>query len=89
MDLPTTLEDCHRMIRELSEENAALRRSGEDFGHLAERLNGALQQLRQGRPFGGRSGDPGASGGRTGSGRPATPAPIGKPRMANSHAGLR
>lgn len=47
MDLPTTLEDCHRIIRDLAEENAALRRSGEDFGHLAERLNLSLQQIRQ------------------------------------------
>lgn len=47
MDLPKTLEDCHRIIRDLAEENAALRKSGEDFGHLAERLNQSLQQIRQ------------------------------------------
>lgn len=47
MDLPTTLEDCHRIIRDLAEENAALRKSGEDFGHLAERLNQSLVQIRQ------------------------------------------
>ena len=38
MNLPTTLDDCHRMIRDLREENDTLRKSGEDFGRLAERL---------------------------------------------------
>jgi hypothetical protein len=47
MELPTTLENCHHMIRELVEENAALRKSGDDFGHLAERLNTALQEARR------------------------------------------
>jgi hypothetical protein len=35
------------MIRELIEENAALRKAGADFGHLAERLNLALQEERR------------------------------------------
>jgi hypothetical protein len=47
MELPTTLEHCHEMIRELVEENSALRKSGDDFGHLAERLNSALQEERR------------------------------------------
>jgi hypothetical protein len=47
MELPTTLEHCHRMIQELVEENAVLRKSGDDFGHLAERLNSALQEERR------------------------------------------
>jgi hypothetical protein len=47
MELPTSIEHCHRMIRELVEENAVLRKSGNDFGHLAERLNLALQEQRR------------------------------------------
>ena len=49
MNLPTTLEECHTLIRQLIEDNAALRKSGEDFGHLAERLNLALQESRRDR----------------------------------------
>ena len=47
MELPTSIENCHRMIRELVEENAVLRKSGDDFGHLAERLNAALREERR------------------------------------------
>jgi hypothetical protein len=47
MELPTSIENCHRMIRELVEENAVLRKSGNDFGHLAERLNAALREERR------------------------------------------
>ena len=47
MELPETLEHCHAMIRELLEENAALRQSGDEFGHLAERLNSALREERR------------------------------------------
>jgi hypothetical protein len=47
MELPTTIQDCQEMIRELIEENAALRKAGADFGHLAERLNLALQEERR------------------------------------------
>jgi hypothetical protein len=47
MELPTTIQDCQDMIRELVEENAALRKAGADFGHLAERLNLALQEERR------------------------------------------
>lgn len=47
MELPTSIEQCHRMIRELADENAVLRKSGNDFGHLAERLNAALREERQ------------------------------------------
>lgn len=46
MELPSTLEHCHQTIRQLLEENAALRKSGADFGHLAERLNAALTEER-------------------------------------------
>ena len=46
MQLPSTLEHCHQTIRRLLEENAALRQSGADFGHLAERLNAALTEER-------------------------------------------
>ncbi len=46
MELPNTLEHCHQTIRELLEENASLRKSGADFGHLAERLNSALVEER-------------------------------------------
>jgi len=49
MDFPTTLEGCHEMIRKLTEENATLRKSGDDFGRLAERLNAALQDERRRR----------------------------------------
>jgi hypothetical protein len=35
------------MIRDLEEENAVLRKSGNDFGHLAERLNAALREERR------------------------------------------
>jgi hypothetical protein len=44
---PTTLEECHTMIRRLQDENAALRRSGHSFGSLAERLNMQLQAERR------------------------------------------
>jgi hypothetical protein len=47
MELPTSIENCHRMIQELVEENAVLRKSGNDFGHLAERLNAALREERR------------------------------------------
>jgi len=47
MELPTTVQDCQELIRELIEENAALRKAGADFGHLAERLNLALQEERR------------------------------------------
>ena len=47
MQLPTSIENCHRMIRDLVEENAVLRKSGNDFGHLAERLNAALREERR------------------------------------------
>src|SRR3954465_820394 len=47
MELPTTIHDCQEMIRELVEENAALRKAGADFGHLAERLSLALQEERR------------------------------------------
>lgn len=47
MELPTSIEHCHRMIRDLADENAVLRKSGNDFGHLAERLNSALQEERR------------------------------------------
>ena len=47
MQLPTTIQDCQELIRELIEENAALRKAGADFGHLAERLNLALQEERR------------------------------------------
>ncbi|MBA3642238.1 MAG: hypothetical protein H0W53_23875, partial [Acidobacteria bacterium] len=46
MELPSTLEHCYQTIRQLLEENAALRKSGADFGHLAERLNAALTEER-------------------------------------------
>ena len=51
MNVPTALDDCHRMIQDLREENAALRKSGEDFGRLAERLSLALRQMRTVRPL--------------------------------------
>ncbi len=47
MELPTSIENCHRMIRDLVEENAVLRKSGNDFGHLAERLSAALREERR------------------------------------------
>jgi hypothetical protein len=47
MELPTSIENCHRMIRDLVEENAVLRKSGNDFGHLAERLSAALREKRR------------------------------------------
>ena len=46
MELPKTLEHCHEAIRALLEENAALRKSGADFGQLAERLSSALAEER-------------------------------------------
>lgn len=49
MNLPTSLDDCHRMIQDLQEENVTLRTSGEDFGRLAERLMLALRQVRTDR----------------------------------------
>jgi hypothetical protein len=50
MELPKTVEECHEMIHQLLEENAALRQSGSSFGRLAERLNSELQEeRRQGR----------------------------------------
>ncbi len=45
-ELPTTIDDCHGLIRRLLDENAALRRSGASFGSLAERLNRQLQEER-------------------------------------------
>lgn len=47
MELPTTVRECQEMIQDLVEENAALRKAGADFGHLAERLNLALQEERR------------------------------------------
>jgi hypothetical protein len=47
MELPDTLECCYELIRRLAEENAALRKSGDDFGRLAERINAALHQERR------------------------------------------
>jgi hypothetical protein len=47
MELPTTIQDCQELIRELIEENAVLRKAGADFGHLAERLSLALQEERR------------------------------------------
>ncbi|MEN3339981.1 MAG: hypothetical protein V7647_3657 [Acidobacteriota bacterium] len=41
-----TLARCHELIRELQRENVRLRRSGEFFGQLAERLNHQLRQQR-------------------------------------------
>ena len=49
MEFPRTIESCHEMIRKLTEENATLRKSGDDFGRLAERLNAALQDERRRR----------------------------------------
>ncbi len=46
MELPTTIQDCQALIRDLVEENEALRKAGADFGRLAERLNLALQEER-------------------------------------------
>jgi hypothetical protein len=46
MELPTTIQDCQALIRDLIEENEALRKAGADFGRLAERLNLALQEER-------------------------------------------
>jgi hypothetical protein len=37
---------CHALIRRLRRENVRLRRSGEFFGQLAERLNQELRQQR-------------------------------------------
>ncbi len=47
MELPTTLESCHELIRELLVQNTALRQSGEAFGRLAERLSAALAEERR------------------------------------------
>jgi len=47
MELPNTLERCYELIQTLAEENATLRKSGDDFGRLAERLNTALQEERR------------------------------------------
>lgn len=47
MDLPETVADCHELIQRLLEENASLRQSGAQFGHLAERLNVELQEERR------------------------------------------
>ena len=47
MELPTTIEECHEIIHQLLEENAALRQSGASFGRLAERLNSELQHQRR------------------------------------------
>ena len=44
--MPTTLDDCHQIIRDLREENDTLRKSGEDFGRLAERVMLALRRAR-------------------------------------------
>jgi hypothetical protein len=41
-----TVARCHALIRHLQRENARLRRSGEFFGQLAERLNHQLRQQR-------------------------------------------
>lgn len=81
MDVPKTLEDCHVLIGQLAEENAALRKSGDDFAHLAERLNLALREVRQSRSrpataghrgFAWSAWDPGRPAGvRAGAARPA------------------
>lgn len=47
MHLPQTVEECHELIQRLLEENAALRQSGAEFGHLAERLNHELREERR------------------------------------------
>lgn len=47
MKLPETVGECHELITRLMEENACLRRSGAEFGHLAERLNVQLQEERR------------------------------------------
>ena len=44
--LPTTLEECHELIRRLEEENRQLRHAGSVFGQLAERLNQELRSER-------------------------------------------
>jgi hypothetical protein len=43
---PTSLEECHEMIRRLREENTHLREAASTFGQLAERLNHELQVER-------------------------------------------
>ena len=61
MELPRTVKECHDLIDQLLEENAALRQSGASFGRLAERLNTALQEqrrlAREGRVLGRSAGD--------------------------------
>jgi hypothetical protein len=47
MELPKTVEECHEVIQQLRDENAALRQSGASFGRLAERLNSELQEERR------------------------------------------
>jgi len=41
-------DDCRKRIEQLEEENDYLRRSSEEFGRLAERLNEELQRERRG-----------------------------------------
>lgn len=40
--------DCQKRIIQLEEENEQLRRSADEFGRLAERLNAALREERRG-----------------------------------------
>jgi hypothetical protein len=40
--------DCQKRIVQLEEENEQLRRSADEFGRLAERLNAALREERRG-----------------------------------------
>jgi hypothetical protein len=86
MDLPATVQECQDMIRHLIEENAALRKAGADFGHLAERLNLALQEERARAADGQR----GRTSVRTGIRVPRTPVtddPVG--RWAAAASGLQ
>jgi hypothetical protein len=41
------VDECHRLLRDLLEENAALRASGETAGQYAERLNAELHDERR------------------------------------------
>ena len=47
--------ECKRKIKELKEENAALRKSAQAFGELAERLSRNLRPGETRRPRPGRS----------------------------------
>jgi hypothetical protein len=43
-------EECRRRLAQLEEENTHLRRSAEEFGQLAERLNTELRAERRAEP---------------------------------------